>query len=532
MAKKFHHPTFSKNFLRRITQVKNPDAMLEDAKTEGLERTLEVWDLIILGIGAIIGAGIFAVVGIAAAGGPESVGAGPALAVSMIIAAFACVFSALCYCEFAAMIPVAGGAYTYTFATLGEFAAWMVGWVLMLEYAIGFIVVASSWSNHFIQLLKGFSDNLPHFISNPPIWLVSDIGSAAKTLSAAGIDPHSAIPTVFGVPICVNLPATFMILLSTLILIKGTKDSTKMAGVMVVIKLAVIALFVLVGMFYVKPENWVPFAPNGMEGICMGAFLIFFAYIGFDAIATVAEECKNPQRDLPIGIIGSLIAATAVYVLVALVMTGMYPTSGAVPTAFLKAPMAFVMSEIAHQDWVAGLISVGSLAGLTSVLLVMELAAVRILYAMSRDNFIPKGLQVLHKKYKTPYVLTWLVGILSIVGVMTLDLNVATELCNFGTFTSFIVVCVAVLILRHTDPNRERPFKVPLSPWFPLLGIICCGGLMIYSMQSLTTSALLFPVWLGVGGIIYFNYGFRSNRKYENEVHVVKVEQRKQELLK
>ena len=412
MAQKFHHPTFTRNFLRRITQVKNPDAMLEDAKSEGLEKTLGVWDLIILGIGAIIGAGIFAVVGIAAAGGPESVGAGPALAVSMVIAAFACVFSALCYCEFAAMIPVAGGAYTYTFATLGEFAAWMVGWVLMLEYAIGFIVVASSWSNHFVQFMKGFSGVLPHYLSNPPIWLVSDIGSATKTLTAAGVDPHSVIPTILGMPVCINVPATIMILLSTMILIKGTKDSAKMAGVMVVIKLAVIALFVLVGMFYVKPANWVPFAPNGMEGICMGAFLIFFAYIGFDAIATVAEECKNPQRDLPIGIIGSLIAATIVYVLVALVMTGMYPTSGEVPAAFLKAPMAFVMSTVAHQDWVAGLISIGSLAGLTSVLLVMELAAVRILYAMSRDNFIPKGLQALHPKFKTPYLLTWLVGIL------------------------------------------------------------------------------------------------------------------------
>ena len=519
MAQKFHHPTFTRNFLRRITQVKNPDAMLEDAKSEGLEKTLGVWDLIILGIGAIIGAGIFAVVGIAAAGGPESVGAGPALAVSMVIAAFACVFSALCYCEFAAMIPVAGGAYTYTFATLGEFAAWMVGWVLMLEYAIGFIVVASSWSNHFVQFMKGFSGVLPHYLSNPPIWLVSDIGSATKTLTAAGVDPHSVIPTILGMPVCINVPATIMILLSTMILIKGTKDSAKMAGVMVVIKLAVIALFVLVGMFYVKPANWVPFAPNGMEGICMGAFLIFFAYIGFGAIATVAEECKNPQRDLPIGIIGSLIAATIVYVLVALVMTGMYPTSGEVPAAFLKAPMAFVMSTVAHQDWVAGLISIGSLAGLTSVLLVMELAAVRILYAMSRDNFIPKGLQALHPKFKTPYLLTWLVGILSIVGVMTLDLNVATELCNFGTFTSFIVVCVAVLILRHTDPNRERPFKVPFSPWFPLMGIICCGGLMIYKSTQAGSSALLFPVWLGVGAIIYLLYGFIKNRNNENKIH-------------
>ena len=512
MATKFHHPTFGKNFLRRITQVKNPDAMLEDAKQEGLEKTLGVWDLIILGIGAIIGAGIFAVVGIAAAGGPESIGAGPALAVSMVIAAFACVFSALCYCEFAAMIPVAGGAYTYTFATLGEFAAWMVGWVLMLEYAIGFIVVASAWSNHLVQFLHGFP--LPQMLFKV-------------------IEPHAMtlmIPPGLPLNFSFNIPAALVIILSTMLLVKGTKDSAKMAGIMVFVKLAVIAIFVLVGMFYVKPANWVPFAPNGVSGILSGAFIIFFAYIGFDAIATVAEECKNPQRDLPIGIIGSLIAATVVYVLVALVMTGMYPTSGAVPAAFLKAPMAFVMSEIAHIDWVAGFISIGSLAGLTSVLLVMELAAIRILYAMSRDNFIPKHLQKLHPKFKTPHILTWGVGIVSIVGVMTLDLNVATELCNFGTFTSFIVVCVAVLILRHTAPDMERPFKVPFSPWFPLMGILCCGGLMVYSLKSLTTSALLFPVWLGIGALIYFHYGFKSNRKYENEVHLAKVEQKKLEL--
>lgn len=566
MATKFHHPTFSKNFLRRITQIKSPDAMLEDASSEGLEKTLGVWDLIILGIGAIIGAGIFAIVGVAAAG---QNGAGPALAISMIIAAFACVFSALCYCEFATMIPVAGGAYTYTFATLGEFAAWMVGWVLLLEYAIGFIVVAAAWSNHFVQFMKGFSNVLPSWISNPPIWLVSDIDSATKSLTAEGVDPATVIPTIhsilpnFGImhffavklpvfahplvdhianawnfmaqlPICLNIPAALVIILSTMILIKGTKDSAKMTAIMVVIKIAVIALFVLVGLFYVKPANWVPFAPNGFSGIFNGAFLIFFAYIGFDAIATVAEECKNPQRDLPIGIIGSLVAATIVYVLVALVMTGMYPTSGHVPAEFIKAPMAFVMSEIAHQDWVAGLISIGSLAGLTSVLLVMELAAIRVLYAMSRDNFIPKTLQALHEKFHTPYVLTWLVGILSVIGVMTLDLQAAAELCNFGTFTSFIVVCVAVLILRHTDPDRNRPFKVPFSPWFPMLGIICCGGLMVYKLMQSgeSNSALLFPVWLGLGAIIYFNYGFRSNRKYENEVHLERVEQKKLELYK
>lgn len=515
MTKKAYRPTLSKQFLKNLIKTKNPDDMMATAKKEGLDKTLGVLDLIVLGIGAIIGSGIFAVVGIAAAGGPESIGAGPALVVSMIVAAVACVFSALCYSEFAAMIPVAGGAYTYTFATLGEFAAWMVGWILMLEYAIGYIAVACAWSNHLMQLLKGFSHYLPAWLVNPPVWLISDFKNATKTLVESGIDPSSTIPTVLGMPISFNLPAILIIVAITMILIKGTKDSTKMAGIMVFVKLAVIALFVLVGAFFIKPENWVPFAPNGFNGIFMGAFIIFFAYIGFDALATTAEECKNPQKDLPIGIIGSLIVTTIVYVLVALVLTGMQATSGgAVPAGFLKAPMAFAMG-IAGQNWAAGLISIGSLAGLTSVLLVLQLAATRILYAMSRDNFLPKSLQKLHSKFHTPYVLTWTVGVVAVIGTLTLDLNVAAELCNFGTFTSFIIVCVAVLILRKTDPDRHRPFKVPFSPLFPVLGIICCGGLMIYSMQFLTTSALLFPVWVGIGALIYFHYGYKKNRKIE-----------------
>lgn len=501
-------------FIKNLIRTKNPDDMLADANKEGLEKTLGVMDLIILGIGAIIGSGIFAVVGIAAAGGPESVGAGPSLVLSMVFAAVACVFSALCYSEFAAMIPVAGGAYTYTFATLGEFAAWMVGWILMLEYAVGYIAVAVAWSKHLLQFLKGFENILPSCIVNPPIWMVNDFKTAASVAKDSGIDISTAVPHLFGVPICFNLPAILAIIAITSILIKGTKDSTKMAGIMVFIKLAVIALFVAVGSFYVKPANWVPFAPNGFQGMFMGAFIIFFAYIGFDALATTAEECKNPQKDLPIGIIGSLIATTIVYVLVALVLTGMQSTSGSVPQGFLDAPMAYLMG-VAGQDWVAGLISIGSLAGLTSVLLVLQLAATRILYAMSRDNFLPKRLQKLHPKFHTPHVLTWTVGIVAIIGSFSLDLGVAATLCNFGTLTAFIIVCAAVLILRKVDPDRHRPFKVPFSPLFPSLGILTCGGLMIYSMTVAKTSALFFPVWVLLGAIIYFHYGYKKNRKIE-----------------
>lgn len=532
MAEKFNRATFTRSFLRHITKIKAPDEMLAEAKEQGLEKTLGVWDLIILGVGAIIGSGIFAVVGIAAAGSADgsSAGAGPALVISMIIAAVACIFSALCYSEFATMIPVAGGAYTYTFATLGEFAAWMVGWVLMLEYAIGFIAVACAWSNHFVQFLSGFDKVLPAWLAHPPVWLTNDVFSAGKMLAE---DPSLYVPRFLGVPICINLPAILIVLLITSILVKGTKDSTKMASVMVVIKMAVIALFIIGGAFFVTPANWHPFAPNGMTGIWSAAFLIFFAYIGFDALATAAEECKNPQKDLPIGIIGSLLITTVVYVLVALVLTGMQKTSGAVPLDFLKAPMAYCMT-MTGKSWAvyaSYFISIGSLAGLTSVLLVLEMAATRILFAMSRDHFISKRFQKLHPKFHTPALLTWTVGILAVVGILTLNLDVAAELCNYGTFTSFIIVCVAVLILRHTDPERPRPFKVPFSPVTPALGILCCGGLMVYKSMQAGSSALLFPVWLGIGAIIYLLYGFIKNRNNENKLHKELISGNKEESL-
>ena len=515
-----------KEILAKMLTRKSPDDALAGAKEGGLEKTLGVWDLIILGVGAIIGSGIFAVVGTAAAG--ES-GAGPALMVSMVIAAIACIFSALCYSEFSTMIPVAGGAYTYTFATLGECMAWLIGWVLMLEYAIGFIAVACAWTNHFMQFIKGFSNILPAWFVNPPAWLINDYRSAAHIYTAQGLDPHVAIPHFLGLPISINLPAIIMIILITAILVKGTKDSAKMAGIMVAVKLGVIALFVLAGAFFIKPENWTPFAPNGFEGVFMGAFIIFFAYIGFDAFATAAEECKNPQKDLPIGIIGSLLITTIVYVLVALVLTGLQPTSGVpIPEGLLKAPMAYAMTAV-NQNWVAGLISIGSIAGLTSVLLVLQMAATRVLFAMSRDNFLPKVFQKTHKKFNTPHVLTITVGLAGIIGTIFLDLDVAAFLCNFGTFTSFIIVCVAVLILRRIDPDRERPFKVPFCPWLPLMGIICCGGLMIFSMviakgETATLSSLLFIVWVIIGILIYLLYGYRKNREAEKLTQVTNKE--------
>ena len=283
---------------------------------------------------------------------------------------------------------------------------------------------------------------------------------------------------------------------------------------MVGVNMFMILSFIVVGAFYVKPENWTPFAPNGFEGVFMGAFLIFFAYIGFDAISTTAEETENPQRDLPIAILGTLIICTIMYVAVALVLTGNVPL-GHIDT---QAPIAHAMRVIG-KDWFAGLISIGALCALTSVILIYQLGTTRILYAMSRDRFLPKSLRLIHKKYRTPHVLTWISGIVVIICTLFMDLNISAELCNFGTFTSFIIICIAVLILRKTDPDRHRPFKVPFSPLFPVLGIVTCGGLMVYSMKFLTTSSLYFPLWLLMGVAIYAGYGY-SQKRLEEKVKV------------
>ena len=505
-------------FTKLLTR-KNPEAMLETASKAGLEKTLTAIDLIILGVGAIIGSGIFAVVGIAAAGQAGTPGAGPALIISMIIATIASIFSAMCYSEFSTMIPVAGGAYTYTFVTLGEFCAWIVGWLLTLEYLFGYIGVACSWSKYVMNFLQRFSLYLPTWITNPPEWLIDNYNSAKSTIEANGGD-LSSIPHFLGIPFCINIPAILIVIMTTAILVKGTKDSTRMAAIMVFVKLSVIALFVIFGAFCVRPENWTPFAPNGMSGIFMGAFTIFFAYVGFDALATTAEECKNPQKDLPIGIIGSLIITTLVYISVALVLTGIYNTSGNVAQGFINAPLAFVMN-LHNIKIVPELISIGAIAGLTSVLMVLHLATTRVLYAMSRDNFLPKVFQKLHPTFKTPHVLTLLVGFLCIIGTLTFNVSDAANLCVYGTFASFIVICIAVLILRKIDPERPRPFKVPFSPWFPIFGIICCGGLMLYSFNQLKDSSTLFGIWIVLGIIIYALYGYKKNRQAEmNSIEV------------
>ena len=490
---------FLSTFVSNLIRKKNPDEFLEQSAKGGLKKTLGAFDLIILGISAIIGAGIFVMIGSAVIGTTERVGAGPGLVISIALVTIACIFPALCYTEFASMIPVSGSAYIYTFATMGELPAWMMGWVLMLEYAIGTIAVASSWTGYLIKLFQGFPF-LPEVLRHPPEWLVNDYQSV---IEAGGTVPH-----ILGIPICINLPAMLIITTIALILIKGIQESANFARIMVFVKVTVIAIFIAVGAFYVRPENWTPFAPFGIKGILMGAFAIFYAYIGFDAISTAAEETKNPQKNLPIGLIGSLVICSIIYALVTIVLTGMMPMG----SIDLKAPIAHAMSFVG-QDWFAGAISIGALAGLTSVLLVLQYGTTRILFAMARDGFLPSIMKKVHPKFNTPWVITVLSTILILLGSLFINMQVAAELAIFGTFTSFVIVCSGILILRKTEPDRPRPFKVPCCPWFPIIGIIFCSGLMFVALREVKTSAMLFPLWIVIGLVIYFLYGYQSNRR-------------------
>lgn len=498
-----------KRIATNLINRKTTEELLQRAKTGSLKKSLNAFDLFIIGIGAVVGTGILTIIGTAIQGGPESIGAGPAIIFSMVLAAIACVFSALCYSEVASIIPVSGSVYTYTYATLGEFASWIVGWVLMLNYVIGNITVGSSWCGYLTQLLKGFSNHLPNFIVNFPIWLRSDFRSIYAMCDKYGLDVHDKMPFIFGtIPFAINLPVVILTLVSTIILIKGIKESARFATIMVCLNLLMIISFIAVGAFYVKPENWVPFAPNGLEGVLMGAFIIFFAYIGFDAVSTAAEETKNPQKDLPIAILGTLSFCTILYILVALVLTGICPVS----SINTQAPIAVAL-HIINKDYMAGFISVAAVCALASVFLICHLASTRILYAMSRDKFLPRVLRAIHKKYRTPHIMTWCVGLVIIFCSLFMDLNISAELCNYGTFTAFIAICISVIVLRKTEPNLNRPFKVPFVPLFPILGILCCLGLMVFSFKQLTSSVAMFFVWITIGVAIYAGFSYKNLRK-------------------
>lgn len=512
-----------KNLQQQLFRIKDLSLILSelhDPKRK-LKKVLGSFDLVLLGIGAVIGAGIFATIGTAAAGDMTRPGAGPALIVSFLITAIACGFAALCYAEWAALVPVSGSAYTYAYASFGELVAWIIGWDLLIEYGVGSIAVSISWSAYFTELLKGFGIILPS-------WAIMDYRSAfhgfhkATELMNAGMsfdalpaalqNAWSAVqnaPHIGGVPFIVNAPAFGIVTLLTGLLVLGVKESSRFNSVIVAIKLIVLAIFVIAGSMYVKPENWTPFAPNGFAGIKTGAAIVFFAYIGFDAVSTVAEETKNPKRDLPIGIIGSLIVCTIIYMVVAAVFTGLVPFKTLTSSlAHEKAePLALAMQYV-NLSWGAWLIAVGAVVAQTAVLLVLQLGQPRILFSMARDGLLPKVFANVHSRFKTPYVTTIVTGLIVAVIAAFTNIEEMVDLTNIGTLFAFALVCLGVIILRIKEPARHRPFKVPFNPVVPLLGLGSCIFLMT-GLPMLTW--IRFFIWLAIGLVIYFTYSMRHS---------------------
>jgi len=468
-----------------------------------LKRVLGAGDLVMLAIGAVIGAGIFSSIGTAAAGetlpSGEIVryGAGPALIFSFVLLGVVCGLAALCYAELAAMIPQAGSAYAYSYATLGEFVAWIIGWDLILEYAVGNIAVAIAWSGYFASLLSGFGISLPaHLTHGYRTALLSSDPAVHGLLQTA---PHVA-----GIPILLNIPAALIVLAITWLLYIGVRESARANNVMVVIKLLVLGFFVVLGGMHIDPANYKPFAPNGWAGIHQGAAIVFFAYIGFDAISTAAEETKNPQRNMPIGILAGLGICTAIYVIVGIVATGL------VPYQQLKAadPLARAL-EVAGLPTASWIVAFGAVVSLTAVILVFQYGQPRIFLAMARDGLLPSWAAKIHPKYRTPHITTVVTGLVVAAGGLVMDENEIYDLTNIGTLAAFAIVCVGVLVLRYTDPDRPRPFRVRFVWPVAMLGAAAC----LYTMKGLPTHAWeRFGIWLAVGLMLYFMYGYRHSK--------------------
>jgi len=466
-------------------------------------RALGAGDLIMLAIGAVIGAGIFSSIGTAAAGEIRPDGtiiraaAGPALVFSFILLGAVCGLAALCYAELASMIPQSGSAYAYAYATLGELVAWIIGWDLILEYAIGNIAVAVAWGGYFTSFLSAFGVTLPDWLTH---------GYRAVTLSA---DPSirallDTAPHVLGVPLLVNLPACLIVVGITWILLLGVRESARANNIMVVIKLVVLALFVGIGAMHIDPANYVPFAPNGWRGIHQGAAVVFFAYIGFDAISVAAEETRDPQRNLPIGILGGLAICTVIYVIVGIVATGL------VPYAQLKAadPLARAL-EVAGLHTAGWIVSFGAVISLTAVLLVFQYGQPRIFYAMARDGLLPRWAAALSPRRRVPHITTLVTGVVVAIGALVADENEIYDLTNIGTLSAFAIVCVGVLVLRYLEPDRPRPFRVPFVWPVSLVGAAAC----FYTMLGLPRTAWeRFGIWLLLGAVIYAGYGYRRSR--------------------
>ena len=470
--------------------------------SRGLKRVLGAGDLILLAIGAVIGAGIFSSIGTAAAGEMRPDGtivraaAGPALVLSFLLLGVVCGLAALCYAELASMIPEAGSAYTYAYATLGELVAWIIGWDLILEYAVGNIAVAVAWAGYFSSLLSGFGIVLPDWLTH---------GYRAVILSS---DPNvrallSTAPRIADIPILVNLPAFAIVAFVTWLLLLGARESARANAVMVAIKLLVLGLFVAVGAFHIDTANYVPFAPNGWRGIHQGAAIVFFAYIGFDAISTAAEETVNPQRNLPIGILGGLAVCTVIYVVVGFVATGL------VPYADLRGadPLARAL-DVAGLSTVGWIVSAGAVISLTAVLLVFQYGQPRIFFSMAHDGLLPAWAARVSRRRHVPHVTTILTGVVVALGALVADENETYDLTNIGTLSAFAIVCIGVLVLRYTEPDRPRPFRVPFVWPVAILG----AGSCLYTMTGLPRTAWeRFGIWLILGAILYACYGYRRS---------------------
>jgi APA family basic amino acid/polyamine antiporter len=484
------------NKLAYLFRRKNLDQLIAESKIDhGFKKALTAFNLITLGIGAIIGTGIFVLTGTAAA-----IYAGPAIALSFIISALGCVFAGLCYAEFASMIPISGSAYTYSYASLGEFMAWIIGWDLILEYLFASATVAVGWSGYVVSFLHDIHVTVPAAISQAPLQYSKELG---WSLSGSWI----------------NFPAVFIVVMVTALLVIGIKESVTFNNVIVIIKLIVILLFIFFGMWYVNVENWSPFIPEntgtfgqfGWSGVLTGSGVIFFAYIGFDAVSTAAQESKNPQKHMPIGILVSLLVCTVLYIAVALVLTGMVHYS----KLNVPAPIAVAIDSVAHSlRWLNPLVKIGAIAGLSSVVLVMLMGQPRIFFSMSKDGLLPKSFSKLHSRFQTPYITTILTGSVAAIVAGLFPINILGQLVSIGTLLAFVIVCISVIILRKSRPDAVRPFKTPFVPLFPILG----AGICFLQMVSLPADTWwrLF-IWMALGVIIYFSYG-RHNSKLNKQL--------------
>ena len=469
---------------------------------QSLKRVLGAGDLIMLAIGAVIGAGIFGAIGTAAAGqvGPDGAviryGAGPALVFSFLLLGAACALAALCYAELASMIPQAGSAYAYSYATLGELVAWIIGWDLILEYAVGNVAVAISWGDYFNTLLRGLSINLP-------AWLTTGYRTALLSSDAAINGLLQTAPHIAGIPIVIHVPAFAIVMLITVLLLQGAKESVTANNIMVVIKLLALALFIVVGATHLHAANYHPFAPNGFTGIHQGAAIVFFAYIGFDAISTAAEETINPQRNLPIGILGGLAICTLIYVVVGFVLTGMVPYT----ELAVADPLARAL-QLAGFTAVGWIVALGAAVSMSAVLLVFQYGQPRIFFAMARDGLLPKWAAKLHPRTKIPFATTLLTGVFVALWSLVGDAGETYDLTNIGTLSAFILVSIGVLVLRYTDPSRPRPFRVPFVWVVTLLSTAACLFIMIGLPHQAWER---FGYWLVIGLVLYFAYGYRNS---------------------